>query len=225
MRTIGEVISRIKNLVKGVKQDAFLTDRVVFSLVSKHSKMLMRRQDSANKLMKFNPVFQSIPFVELIEIDKVEAQCAGIKSECTIKRTKNKLPTFMQGYWGPLIRSVTSIDSSEELQPTYPTTYLNISKQKNFKYNKTKYYWFINDYLYFPNLEWDAVRIEGVFEGDISIFGCDDCIKKCAPQRQEQQFNVPDFLDTEIDKLVLEDLGVMLRVPPDNTDDKQALTR
>lgn len=225
MRTIGDVISRTKNLIKSVKQDAFITDRVMYSLIIKHAKALMRRQDSANKVMKFNPVFQSMHFVELVEVDKIEAECAGITSGCTIKRTKHKLPKFMQGYWGPLIRSVMSIDGSEDLQPTYPTTYISISKQKNFKYNKTKYYWFINDYLYFPNIEWDAVRIEGVFEEDISVYQCDDCEKICVPMRQDQPFYVPDFLDSEIDKLVLGDLGIMLGVPSDNSDDKQSISR
>lgn len=219
MRTKGEVISRIKNLIKSVKQDAFLTDRIVYSSILKAAKVLMRRQDSNNKIMKFNPVFQSIPFVELIEIDKIEAQCTGIRSNCTIKRTKLKLPTFMQGYWGPLIRSVTSIDGSQECMPTYPTTFLNIANQKNFKYNKTKYYWFVNNYLYLPNCEWDAIKIEGVFEDDITAFTC-NCEKPCPIQKQDQIFNVPDFLDAEIDKMVFADFNVLLQTPADDSDDK-----
>lgn|SRR5574343_143196 len=218
MRTIGEVVSRIKDLVKGNKKDAFLTDRFVYSLIIKHARVLMRRQDSRNKLMKFNPVFQTLDFVELIEVDKIEARCTQLSGGCKIMRTKEKLPSFFEGYWGPLIRSIMSIDGSEELVPTYPGTYLAISKQKNFKYNKTKYYWFINGYCYFPNLEWDAVKIEGVFDEDISKFNC-NCDDACI-QRQLQQFNVPEFMDEEIDKLVLNDLGFTIRIPSDNIDDK-----
>ena len=40
--------------------------------------------------MKFNSVWQSLPFVELIDVDKVEAKCSGIQSGCTIKSTKDK---------------------------------------------------------------------------------------------------------------------------------------
>ena len=39
----------------------------------------MRRQDYANKLMKFNSVWKTLPYVELIEVDKVEAGCSGIQ--------------------------------------------------------------------------------------------------------------------------------------------------
>ena len=115
MTKIGDVISRIRQITKAEVQDAFVTDRMIYSLVLKFAQLLMRRQDSTNKLKKFNSVWQSLPFVELIEVDKVEAKCSGIQSGCTIMRTKDKLPIFMEGYWGPLIRSVTSIDGSTEL--------------------------------------------------------------------------------------------------------------
>ena len=110
MTTIGEVVSRVRNQFKSSRQDAFLTDRYIYSLIIKYTAVYMRRQDSTNKLMRFNSVFKTLPFVELIDVDKIEAQCSGIKTGCTIKRTKAKLPTFMQGYWGPLIRTVSSID-------------------------------------------------------------------------------------------------------------------
>jgi len=222
MRTIGEVVSTLKNIIKANKQEAFLTDRFIYNLFLKYAKLLIKRQDSSNKLMKFNPVFQSIDYVELIEIDKVQAKCAGIKSNKTIKRTKDRLPHFFEGYWGALIRAVTSIDGSEELQPTYATTYVNIANQKNFKYNKTKYYWFSDGYLYLPDIEWDAIRVDGLFEDNISeyAYGCVRCIKK-----QDELMYVPEYLHADIEKQVLQDLGITLKIPSDTADDKQNLVR
>ena len=83
-------------------------------------------------------------------------------------------------------------------------------------WNKTfrkKYYWYINGYLYFPNLEWDAIRFEGVFEDDISKLSCDtedDCV-----QIVDQRINVPEFLFSEIEQLVMRDLSVMIQIPSD----------
>lgn len=220
--TIGDVISRLRNQMKGNKQDAFLTDRMIYSFVLKHAKWLMKREDSKNKLMMFSGVMQTMDYVELIEIDKVEACCTGIKSDCKIKRTKEKLPIFLQGYYGPLIRTVTSLDNSEELQPIIPSTYLNIANSKNAKYNKTKYFWFLNDYLYFPNLEWDAIRIEGIFEDDISKWTCeeDDCTLK-----QDQSFNVPDYLLGELEAAAIKDVMGMYQIPVDTANDKQNIAR
>lgn len=223
MTPISHIISRVRKLVKGVKQEALLTDRFIYSLVLKHAKLLMRRQDARNNIMRFNPVFQALDFVPLIDTDTVQASCIGLESGLTIKRTEEKLPTFMEGYWGPLIRAVTSVDGSEELMPTYPTTYLNMSKQKNFRFNKTKYYWFLGGYLFFPNLEWDAIKLEGVFEDDVSKYNC-DCEDDCIP-KPDQSFNVPDYLHADIEKLVLADLGLMLQVPMDNQDDGKNLLK
>jgi hypothetical protein len=220
--TIGDVISRIRSQVKGVRQDALLTDRVIYSFVNKHAKWLLKREDSKNRLLSFSGVLQTMDFVELIEVDKVEACCTGVSSDCTIKRTKNKMPVFMQGYWGPLIRTVASLDGSDELQPIVPSSYAAISKSKNFKYNKTKYYWYLDDYIYFPNLEWDAVRIEGIFEDDISAYTCeaDSCMIK-----SDQSFNVPDYLLGELETAVFKDLAGMLQIPVDPINDKQNAAR
>lgn len=220
--TIGDVCSRIRTQIKAVRQDSLLTDRVIYSFVLKHAKWLMKREDSKSRLLSFTSVIQTLDYVELIEVDKVEAQCTGIKSNCTIKRTKEKIPVFLQGYWGPLIRSVSSLDGSERLQPILPSTYVYSSKSKNAKYNKTKYFWYLNDYLYFPNLDWDAVMIEGIFEDDISKFTCkkDDCL-----EHQDLAFNVPDYLWGEIESHVFKDLGTMLQITPDTDNDKISITR
>ena len=220
--TIGNVVSRIRNQVKATKQDAFLTDRMIYTFVLKHSKWLMKREDAKNKLMAFSSVIQTMDYVELIEVDRVEACCTGVKSDCTIKRTKDKLPVFLQGYYGPLIRTISSLDGSEELQPILPSIYLGIANSKNFRFNKTKYYWFLNDYLYFPNLEWQAVRIEGIFEDDISAYTCaeDSCIPK-----QDQSFNVPDYLLAELESQVVKDLMGIYQIPPDQAIDKQNIAR
>jgi hypothetical protein len=220
--TIGDIISRIRTQVKAVRQDALMTDRVIYTFVLKHAKWLMKREDSKNKLMGFSGVAQTLDFVELIEVDKVDACCTGLSSDCKVMRTKEKMPVFMQGYYGPLIRTVSSIDGSEELQPTNPSSYLAMSRSKNFKFNKTKYFWYLDDYLYFPNLEWDAVRIEGIFEDDISRFTCeqDNC-----KVRSDDSFNVPDYLYGEIESQVFKDLTGIAQMPTDMPNDKQNALR
>jgi hypothetical protein len=220
--TIGDVLSRIRTQVKAVRQDAFLTDRVIYTFVLKHVKWLMKREDAKNRILGFSGVAQTMDFVELIEVDKVEACCTGLSSDCKIKRTKEKMPVFMQGYYGPLIRTVSSLDGSEELQPTNPNSYLAMSRSKNFKFNKAKYFWYLDDYLYFPNLDWDAVRIEGIFEDDISKFTCeeDNCMV-----RSDQTFNVPDYLYGELESQVFKDLAGIMQMPADMPNDKQNALR
>ena len=86
MTTIGETISRLRGQLKAEVQDSFMTDRYIYSLILKYAQLYMRRQDHANKLMKFNSVWQTLNFIELEEVDLIEANCVGIKSGCTIKK-------------------------------------------------------------------------------------------------------------------------------------------
>ena len=223
MATIADVISRIRGQAKAEVQDAFVTDRYIYSLVIKSAQLLMRRQDHANKLMKFNSVWKALPFVEMIEVDKIEAGSTGIQSGCTFMRTKIKLPEMIEGYWGPLIRTVSSIDGSIELQPTYPGTYVSMTKTTSFRYNKKKYFWYLDGYIYSPNIDWEAIKVEAVFNDDISSYTCektDDCIP-----RYKQEIYIPESLFPEIEQQVLISMTNTMKIPEDVNDDKRNLNR
>lgn len=222
METIGDTISRVRNALRGTQDDAFLTDRMIYSTILKFAKLYIKRQDNENKIMRFQSLFEVLPCVELIEVDKVEACCGGIKSKCIIKRTKEKLPDPMEGTYGPLFRDITSIDGSYMTYRTYPGTYLAMTQSTNFKYNKTLYYWYLDGHLYFPNLQWDAVRIEAIWDDNIEYMKCDGDICNL---RQDQPTHVPDYLFAEIEQQVLSQFGMTMQIPADNKDDNQNVLR
>lgn len=223
MVTIGEAVSRVRNIIKASTEDAFITDRFIFSIIMKHAKHYIRRQDSLNEILRFNSFFRRLPCVELIEVDRVEA-CCDVKSNVTVMRTREKIPGVMDSSFGPLFRTVASVDDSTIVYKTEPVLYNALSKTSGYKYNRQKYYWYLNGYLYFPNVVWQAVSVEGIFEQDLTGFTCTEdpgCIK-----RQEQQLIVPDYLFTEIEAQVLNDLKYTMSVPNDTAeDDKQNILR
>ncbi len=213
--TIGQSTSRLRNIIKAVKSDAFVTDRFLYSLLLKYGRALIRRQDSLNQLLKFASLFTTIPCMELITVNRVEACCGDIKSDCLFKRTKEKIPNVMEALFGPIFRRVSSIDGSIEIFPTTPGTYISMTKTSTFKFNKRKYYWFLNGYLYFPDLTWEAVMVDGVFE-NVLVTDPTDCT-----QRQDQSIGIPDFLFAEAEKLALQDLGIAYQLPEDEQPDKK----
>jgi len=222
MTSIQDTISRVRNVIKGVKEDAFLTDRFLYSLILKYAKLYIRRQDTENKIMRFQSLFETLPCIELTEVDKIEACCAGVKTKCTIMRTKDKLPTVLEGAYGPLFRTISSIDGSIQVYKTYPSIYQSMTDSTNFKYNNNKYYWYLNGYLYFPNLTWESVRIEGLWEESISDLKCDG--DPCR-LRQEDDTHIPEYLFAEIEQNVLKDLGMLVQLPGETQDDKQSNLR
>jgi hypothetical protein len=223
MTTIGQAITRVRTALKAVKEDPFLTDRNIYYSLIKYGETLLKREDNQYKLMKMSSIWTDLPYVELIDVDKIQAQCAGVYSGCYVKRTKEKLPKILDGSFGPLIRSVSSIDGSMELYRTEPGTYTSITKTTNFKYNKNKYFWYIDGYLYLPDNQWDAIKVEALFDGDISPYHCetdDQCWI-----RQDQRLPFPEYLFSEIEQFVVKELTIAMQVPTNGPDDSQNVLR
>lgn len=216
MTTIGEAISRVRNALKAVKEDAFLTDRTIYFALSKYAKTLIKREDNQFRLMKMSQIFQVLPYVELIDVDKVEAGCIGVYSECYFKRSKDKMPSILDGMFGPIIRTASSIDGSIEMFRTDPGTWVSITKSSTFKYNKRPYFWYLNGYIYCPNIDWDAIRIEAIFENKVDTCDTDDCQIK-----QDQPLAIPDYLFSEAEQFVLKELTTIAQMPADGADDSQ----
>ena len=223
MTTIGEAISRVRNTLKAVKEDPFLTDRTIYYSILKYGTSLMKRENNKNKLTNISSIFKTLPFVELIDVDKIEAGCTGIYSGCTIKRTKDKLPSIATAGGGPVIRYVNSIDGTTELTETFSNIYVSLSNSTNFKYNKKKYYWYDNGYLYIPDVIWDAILINALFEGDVSEYSCDTSTE--CQIRQEAEFNIPEYLFSEIEQFVIKELTTTIQIPTNGPDDSQNVLR
>jgi hypothetical protein len=220
MTTIGEAISRVRNTLKAVKEDPFLTDRTIYFSLQKYSQTLIKREDNQFRLMKMSQIFKVLPYIELIDVDKIEAGCVGVYSECYFKRSKDKLPSILNGMFGPIIRTVSSIDGSIEMFRTDPGTWISITKSTTFKYNKRPYFWYLNGYLYAPNIDWDAVRIEAIFDGVLETCDTDPCLI-----RQDDPFVLPEYLFSEVEQFVVKELTMAMSVPTDGPDDSQNALR
>tara|TARA_R110000868_G_scaffold73869_1_gene213768 strand:- start:260 stop:934 length:675 start_codon:yes stop_codon:yes gene_type:complete len=224
MTTIGETISRVRNVLKAVKEDPFMTDRFIYSVIIKYAKVLIRRQDNEDKIFQFTSLFKDLTFVELIDVDKVTASCSGIKSNCIIKRTKDKLPEMIEGASGPLIRLVESIDGSKRLGFTFSNLYVHIANSTNFKYNNSLYYWYKDGHIYIPNVDWDAIRVQALFDDDISFYNCPEDGSPCE-LAQTRETPIPDYLFAEIEQMTLKELLTAGQIPSDGADDSQNVMR
>ena len=220
MTTIGETISRVRNTLKAVKEDSFLTDRTIYFSILKYAKALIKREDNQFRLMRMSSIFQVLPYVELIDVDKVDAGCIGIYSGCYFKRSKEKIPSILNGMFGPIIRTVSSIDGTIELFRTEPGTYVSMTKTTTFKYNNNLYFWYLDGYMYFPNLDWEAIRMEAIFDGDLDTCTSDDC-----ELQQDKPLTIPEYLFAEVEQFVVKELTMTMQVPTDGSDDGQNVLR
>jgi hypothetical protein len=220
MTTIGEAISRVRNTLKAVKEDPFLTDRTIYYSLLKYAQTLIKREDNQFKLMKISSIFSVLPYIEMIDVDKVDAGCIGIFSGCYFKRSKEKLPTILDGVFGPIIRTVSSIDGTIEMYRTDPGTWVSMTKTTTWKYNRNFYFWYLDGYIFAPNIDWDAIRMEAIFEGKLDTCTTEECGIK-----QDQQFALPEYLFSEVEQFVIKELTMTMQVPTDGADDSQNTLR
>ena len=220
MTTIGETISRVRNTLKAVKEDAFLTDRIIYSSLLKYAQTLIKREDNQFRLMKISSLFRVLPYIELIDVDKVEAGCVGVYSGCYFKRSKEKIPGILNGMAGPIIRTTSSIDGTIEMFRTDPGTWVSMTKTTTWKYNRNFYFWYLDGYIYCPNVDWEAIRMEAIFEGTLDT--CD--IKECET-RQNEPFSLPEYLFSEVEQFEIKELTMTMSVPIDSSDDSQNILR
>lgn len=221
--TNGESISRVRGIIKAANEDSFMTDRFVYSIIAKYAKTILERQQNQKKLMGHDDLFEMLPFVEMIEVNKIEADCAPIKSTCTILRTEKKLPEMFKGKKGPLIRKVYSIDGSKTFIKTTPAQYIELTNSTSFKYNNTYYYWFKNGYLYVPGVEVEAIMVEALWEGLLDGFctlNDDDC-----RAMQDRPFPLPGYLFAEVEQMAEREFGIPMGIPDDGADDGQNILR
>ena len=220
MTTIGEAISRVRNTLKAVKEDPFLTDRTIYYSLLKYAQTLIKREDNQFKLMKISSIFSVLPYIEMIDVDKVDAGCIGVFSGCYFKRSKEKLPTILDGVFGPIFRTVSSIDGTIEMYRTDPGTWVSMTKTTTWKYNRNFYFWYLDGYLFAPNIDWDAIRMEAIFEGKLDTCTTEECGIK-----QDQQFALPEYLFSEAEQFVIKELTMTMQVPTDGADDSQNTLR
>ena len=220
MTTISETISRVRNTLKAVKEDAFLTDRTIYSSLLKYAQTLIKREDNQFRLMKISSLFRVLPYIELIDVDKVEAGCIGVYSGCYFKRSKEKIPGILNGMAGPIIRTTSSIDGPIEKVRTDPGPWVSMTKTTPWKYNRNFYFWYLDGYIYCPNVDWEAIRMEAIFEGTLDT--CD--IKEC-DIRQNEPFSLPEYLFSEVEQFVIKELTMTLSIPSDGPDDSQNTLR
>jgi hypothetical protein len=95
-----------------------------------------------------------------------------------------------------------------------------MTKSTTFKYNKRPYFWYLNGYIYCPNIDWDAVRMEAIFENNTETCDTDPC-----EVQQDKPLNIPEYLFSEVEQFVVKELTMAMQIPTDGPDDSQNALR
>jgi hypothetical protein len=223
---IRDIVSQLRGTYKAVNEDGFVTDRFLYKNFCKYADVLLRRKQNEGKLNDNDNLFQWIDLMPLITVDKIEAECVTIKTGCSYKRTKYKLPDTVSFDNGPIIKLVMSLDTSENVERTTLLKWHQMNRSVNFKYNKTKYYWFNKGYLYFPNVNWSAVTIQLLATRNIESYCKECCDEKIeCSYAQDSLAPYPKDIIADAIGMMQRDLTIRAQIPSDTQDNSQNILR
>jgi hypothetical protein len=212
--TVRAMISQVREIIKERYGDTRLSNKFTYSNLLKMAKILLKRESDNFKLLKYQTLYQSLKCVEVIEAPSIDP-CCGLKSYCSIWRTKDKLPELFEDSMGVLIMSVTSVDGSTEYDfKTVESIRRKMSNPWVKKYEDPTYCFFKDDYLYFTKRTL-LVEIKGMFTRSIEKYnkcgGDIPCIKFL-----DEKFYIPGYLEEPLIKMTLEELTKIYKALPED---------
>lgn len=167
MGTLRKLVADIRGVHKLISTDALITDRIIASEIRNNTLLLVKRETNMRRLWATNTLFTTIPCLEMVEVPISE--CCEFVDECTIARSKLKLPRIAEGNYQYIIQGVYSINimggKGKKLKEITINRYINLLKLPIIK--KEEYFWIMNDYLYINNPALKAIRISALFEEDV----------------------------------------------------------
>jgi hypothetical protein len=207
MATGRELVSNLRSTHRLLSTDSMLSDRAIFSELRINTFLAVRRETNLRKLWATDTLFTTIPCLEMIEVPISE--CCDYVDNCTVSRSKFKIPKMSEGNYQYLIQGVYSINAmggrGKKLKEITINRYLNLLKLPIIK--NEEYYWIVNNYLYTNNPLLQALRISAFFEEDIPneiLFPDCDCnlnkytIEQLCQNPLDKEFQLPGYLEKQV---------------------------
>ena len=167
MATLRKLVSDVRSVHKILSTDSLITDRAIASEIRNNALLLIKRETNLRKLWATDTLFTTIPCLEMVEVPISE--CCNYVDECSIARTKFKLPRVSEGNYQYVIQGVYSINAmggqGKKLKEITVNRYINLLKLPVIK--KEEYFWISNGYLYVNNPLLKSIRFVALFEEDV----------------------------------------------------------
>jgi len=214
MATGRQLVSDVRSMHKLISTDASITDRAILSEIRNNSSLLIKRETNLRKLWATDSIFSTIPCMEMIEVPISE--CGGYVDDCTIARSKFKLPAVAEGNYQYVIQGVYSINAlggkGTKLKEITVNRYINLLALAHVK--KDTYFMVSNGYLFVTNPDIVAVRFVAYFPDDIpneimfpeSCCGDEVPLDELCMNPMDKPFPLPEYLRKQVLELTSQKL-------------------
>lgn len=206
METLRKLVSDVRSQHKLLSTDAIITDRVIASEIKNNSIFLIKRETNLRKLWATDTLFETLPCLPMTEVPI--SDCCDFADDCTVSRSKLKLPRISEGNYQYLIQGVWSINAmggrGKRIKEVTINRYLNVLKLPIIK--NDIYYWIVDDYLYCSSPYLQAIRMAAFFEEDVpNELKYPDCdcgtnytIEDFCRNPLDKKFGLPGYLKKQV---------------------------
>jgi hypothetical protein len=229
MATLRKLVSDVRSVHKILSTDSLITDRAIASEIRNNALLLIKRETNLRKLWATDTLFTTIPCLEMVEVPISE--CCNYVDECSVARTKFKLPRISEGNYQYVIQGVYSINAlggrSTKFKEISVNRFTNLLKLPVIK--KEAYFWISNGYLYISNPLIQAVRFVAFFEEDVNndILYPEDCdcgrehsLEEICINPLDKEFALPGYLEQQVLQLTSQKLlSTYFNIKTDQTED------
>lgn len=221
-----EIISRLRNSLREIYADSKYSNRYLWNVFFTVSKKLLKEDADKGKIYSQSNPWESI-CVKMTPVSSLYCNCAYLPYNCTVYRSEKKLPRIVESSTGFIYRLIATPDLSQEFTLVSPYLY---SVKKKIKYNKEKYAFIYDNYLYTPDNTFPVLTVSGLFDDDTSKFKCNDNELETETENCGSALNVNvslnDYLiDTSIKMALMEILPVIQKptdeIPNNNNNQKE----
>ncbi len=227
MSTKREIIDSLRMKLRELNADSTFSNKFLYQTILEQASWLIRREAAAGRIWISNALFQNIP-VRMIEVPLIDS-CLPIKSGCKIFRSEVKVWDVWMDAYGPLIKSVSSVDGSTDFFYTTSMTWVSKKKDPYKKKTSQKFFFFEDGYIWIPEHNPHFVTMSAFFMDDTSLLkqDCLDCDKdKDCVKFLDTKLMIPHWIEAELLSKALELLvGVTKRMPEDEQINKNPNTK
>ena len=218
MSTKRQVIESLREKLRERNADSTYSNQFLYNTLLEQAKWLIKREVSSGRIYINNSFFQTLGCLEVIEVSTIDS-CCPVKTNCKIYRTKDKLPEMWIDNNGPVLKSVTSVDGTTDFFYTNALTWQSKRNDPYQKMSGSKYSFFADGYLWFPEHNPHFINVYGFYTDDISR------LSKCNPQEDcvrflDTTFLIPDWLEAEMYAKAMQLLVPLLNKQEDQQIDK-----
>lgn len=220
MSTKRKLIESLREKIRERNADSRYTNQFLYQTLIEQAKWIIKREATAGRVWISSSLFQNFS-IRIIEVPLIDS-CLPIKTNCKIYRSAEKLPDIWEDAYGPMLKSISSVDNSTDFFFTNSTTWISRKKDPYRDKADTKYAFFENGYLWIPEHNPHFVNIRGYYIDDISLIEsqCLDCDKKDCVHFLDTPFTGPEWIEAEVIAKALELLFNSKRLQEDEQIDK-----